>query len=302
MFGLRLEKAPSEPVGFPRMFDGKGVWMDNLKAVAIHVYGDIRDHNAMLVAAGVAFYAVLALLPALTMLLALYGIFVELEEAERQIDGLLGVLPGSAMRLIDTQLRASAAANHATLSIGFGVSLLILGWTVSNATRAIVRAVKLAYDQELQRSKLEQRGIALLLSFGMILALVVSLAVVAAVPVFLTRFDPTHHLVTFGNVRWIFVAGAMVAGSGILYRYAPPDRPRSWREVLPGASFSMAVWTVASIGFSVYVSSFGSYDETHGSLGTSVVLLLWFWLSALAIIVGAEVNQGIAIKRAELAQ
>ena len=161
--------------------------------------------------------------------------------------------------------------------------------------------MKLAYDQQERRSRLERRGVAFVLSFGMVFSLVVSLAVVAAVPIVLSRFDPTHHLVTFGNVRWVFVAIAMAAGSGLLYRYAPPDPPDGWRDVLPGALFSTVVWTAASIGFSVYVSSIGSYDETHGPLGTSVVLLLWFWLSSLAVILGAEVNQAIELRRAEIA-
>lgn len=274
-------------------------WWEDLKGIVGHVRTDVRDHNAVLVAAGVSFYAVLALLPALTILLAIYGIFVDLAEAERQIDALLGVLPGSAMRMIDGQLRASAEAGHATLSIGFAVSIAALGWVVSNATRALVRAVKLAYNQEKQRSTLEHRAVAYALSFALIITMILSLAIVAAVPIWLSRFDPTHAIVTFGNLRWVLIAGAMTVGAGLLYRYAPPERPNGWREVMPGALFATVMWTVASVGFSVYVSSIGTYDETYGPLGASVVLLLWFWLTSLAIIVGAEVNQAIVLRRAE---
>ena len=264
---------------------------------AARVFGAMRveahHDNIVLVAAGVAFYAVLAVLPALFIAVSLYGLFTDLAEAERQIQSILKVLPGSTARIIETQMRSIARASEMNLSIGFGVSLIAFAWTASNATRAVVRGVKIAYDQEHDRSVLERRDVAIGVTAAVIVTTVLALATIAAVPVWLQRFDPTDAIVTFGNVRWILVGVGFAAIAGLLYRYAPPQRPDGWRSVVPGTVVATAVWTATSIGFSVYVSSFGRYNETYGTLGAAVVLLLWFWFTAIAILIGAELNEAI---------
>jgi membrane protein len=265
-------------------------------AIANDVRIETRHDNVVIVAAGVAFYAVLAILPALFLLLSIYGLFTDLDQAERQIDALLDVLPGSTMATLGGQMRSIAAASHASLNFGFAASVAALAWTVSNATRALVRAIKIAYDQETEQSILENRVVAIALSLGVIIALITSLAFIAAVPVILARFDPTHVIVTFGNLRWLLIGCGVLFGIGLLYRYAPPRRPQGWRSVMPGAVMATLLWTASSLGFSIYVSSFGNYNETYGTLGAAVVLLLWFWFTALAIILGAEFNEAL-IKR-----
>jgi membrane protein len=265
-------------------------------AIANDVRVESQHDNVVIVAAGVAFYAVLALLPALFVAVSLYGLFTDVGEAERQIDSLLDVFPGSAAMVLDTQMRAIAAASHANLSLGFLASTAALLWTVSNATRALVRSVKIAYDQETEKSVLEGRVIAIGITFGVLVAIVIALALVAAVPIWLRRFDPTHALVTFGNFRWLAIGAGMAVGIGLLYRYAPPRRPDGWRSVVPGVVFATVMWTIASIGFSVYVSSFSNYNETYGTLGAAVILLLWFWFTSLAVIMGAEVNEAFVLR------
>jgi membrane protein len=265
-------------------------------AIANDVRVESKHDNVVIVAAGVAFYAVLALLPALFVSLSLYGLFTDIDEAERQIDSLLEVFPASAGIALDTQMRAIAAASHANLSLGFVASTIALLWTVSNATRALIRAVKIAYDQEEDTSPLEKRVAAIAITGGVIVAMVVALALIAAVPVWLRRFDPTHAIVTFGNFRWLAIGAGVAMGVGLLYRYAPPSRPDGWRSVVPGVIFATVTWTAASIGFSIYVSSFANYNETYGTLGAAVILLLWFWFTSLAVILGAEVNEALALR------
>lgn len=267
----------------------------------LNVIKDLRREtqhdNVVIVSAGVAFYGVLAILPALVIAVSLYGIFTDPREAERQIDSLLVVLPGSVAATLDTQMRTIAATSHADLSVGFVVSLAALFWTVSNAARALVQAVKIAYDQEGERSPLERRWVALLLSVGMIIGGIIALALVAAVPVWLRRFDPTHAIVTFGNARWILLVLGSSFTVGLLYRYAPPRRPEGWRDVVPGVVAASTLWAAMSLGFSVYVSSYGSYNATYGALGAAVVLLLWFWFTSLSVILGAELNEILRLHR-----
>ena len=261
------------------------------------VRSEARHDNIVLVAAGVAFYAVLAILPALFIAVSLYGFFSDPAEVERQIDAILEILPSSGAGILDTQMRAIASTPQTHLSIGFAVSLAALFWTVSNATRAIVGAIKIAYDQETERSNLEKRSAALGLSVVAIVGGVMLLAIIAAVPIWLQRFDPTHTIVTFGNFRWVVLVGGFGFVIGLLYRYAPPIRPEGWMHVLPGVVLATSLWLASSIGFSVYVSSFGKYNETYGTLGGAVVLLLWFWFTSLAIILGAELNEILTLRR-----
>jgi len=279
-------------------------WTARPRQILLQIRDEARSDNIVLVAAGVAFYAVLAIIPALVIAVSLYGLFTDLDEAERQIEAVLEVLPGSASQIIETQMRSIARTSPASLSISFVVSLVAFAWTVSNATRAIVRGVKIAYDQEDEQSLLERRVVALGATVVGIVSMLFALALVAAVPIWLQRFDPTDAIVTFGNFRWILVGAIFAVLAGLLYRYAPPRRPSGWGSVIPGMLAATTIWTVASIGFSVYVSSFGRYNETYGTLGAAVVLLLWFWFTSLAILLGAEVNEALELgtKRGDTAR
>ena len=276
---------------------GTPSWIGRGKRIFRYIRVEIRSDNIVLVAAGVAFYAVLAVLPALVIAVSLYGLFTDLDEAERQIEAVLQVMPGSAAQIIENQMRSIARTSQASLSVGFVVSLAAFAWTVSNVTRAIVRGVKIAYDQEEQQSILETRAVAIVATVVGIIAMLAALAIVAAVPIWLRRLDPTHAIVTFGNFRWVLVGGLFALLAGLLFRYAPPQRPRTWRDVLPGTLAATVIWIVASIGFSIYVSSFGRYNETYGTLGAAVVLLLWFWFTSIAILIGAELNEALVLDR-----
>ena len=272
-------------------------WLERPNRVFGAMRAEIRRDNIALVAAGIAFYAVLAVIPALVIAVSLYGLFTDLEEAERQIEAVLEVLPGSASQIIETQMRSIARTSPASLSISFVVSLIAFAWTVSNATRALVRGVKIAYDQEDDQSILERRDVALGATAVAIVSMLIALALIAAVPIWLQRFDPTDAIVTFGNFRWVLVGAMFAHLAGLLYRYAPPQRPSGWGSVLPGTLAATVIWTVASIGFSIYVSSFGRYNETYGTLGAAVVLLLWFWFTSLAILLGGELNEALVLDR-----
>jgi membrane protein len=276
--------------------------LDRWRRVIHEMRRESQHDNVTIVAAGVAFYAVLAILPALFIAVSLYGLFTDVGEAERQIEAVLNVFPGSAAQIIDTQMRTIANASHANLSFGFVVSLALFAWTVSNATRAVVRGVKIAYDQEEERSFLETRVVAVGVSIAAIVVTLIALAVIAAIPIWLQRFDPTDGIVTFGNFRWALVGAGFALVTGLLYRFAPPSSPEGWRTIIPGTIFATTMWTATSIGFSVYVSSLGRYNETYGTLGAAVVLLLWFWFTFLAMLLGAELNEILILEQGKVSR
>lgn len=267
-------------------------WLD----VARTLWTEVRHDSVPIVAAGVAFYGVLGLIPALVIAVSLYGIFTDPSEAEQQVTALLEVLPESTARVVAGQIEPIATFSSAGLSFGVLASLAVLVWVASNAIRAVVRAVVIAYDQEGERSRLETRGIALALTVAIIVAGVAAIFVVAVLPALLSGLDPTDSIVTLSNVRWLALAGGMFGGTALLYRFAPPRSPASWMDVLPGSLLATVLWLAVSFGFSVYVSSFASYNETYGFLGAAVVLLLWFFLTSFAVILGAELNEVLALR------
>jgi len=212
--------------------------LDRWRSVAREMRVESQHDNVTIVAAGIAFYAVLAILPALFIAVSLYGLFTDLAEAERQIDAVLNVFPGSAAQIIDTQMRTIANAPHTGLSFGFVVSLVLFVWTVSNATRAVVQGVKIAYDQEDERSFLETRVVAVGVSVAAIVVTLIALATIAAVPIWLKRFDPTHVIATFGSFRWALVGIGFALITGLIYRFAPPSSPGGWRTIVPDTIFA----------------------------------------------------------------
>lgn len=267
-----------------------------MKTIAAGLVSEARRDNITLVAAGVSFYAVLAVLPGIMLVLSIYGLFTDVAEAERQIDAILAAFPGAAERLIDEQMRALAEASHPHLTVGSILSAVALFWTVSNAVKATVQAVKIAYNEDDKKSRLESRPVVLALSIASVILGIVSLAIVAAVPVWFSTLDTDHIIVTFGHLRWLLIIGAYAGVVISLYLFAPPTRPSGFRSVLPGVILASSVWMAASFGFSTYVASFGRYNETYGGLGGFIILMLWFWLATLAVILGAELNAVIERK------
>ena len=264
--------------------------MNEARVLLTSLRDKIRSDGSSLVAAGVAFYGALATIPGLILLVSFYGIFTDTAQAERHVDLLLDVLPATTVRALEAQIHPLADFSHFHLSLGLLVSVAAILWTVSNAARAIVRAVVIAYGQAGRKSRFEARLVSIGVALGFIVLGTLALGLIAAIPAWLTVFDPDHALVNFANLRWGLIAAVAVVGTTALYRLAPPDRPPTWRAVLPGSLIATALWLAVSLGFSLYVSNVARYNATYGGLASGAVLLLWFWLTAAIIILGAQLN------------
>jgi membrane protein len=262
-------------------------WLD----VAKRVKEEAKRDQVPLLAAGVAFFGLLALIPALVALLSLYGLVADPHEIRRQVDDALAAAPSEVRDMIGQQLSSIQGSSQGTALLALIGSVLIALWSASSGVNHLVDAINVAYDEEETRGFVRRRGMSLLLTLGAILFLVFAFVGIAVVP----AVARATHLGAAGAVlvqavRWVLLLGGLLAGLAVLYRYAPDrDEPR-WRWASPGAVFAAVAWLVASILFSVYVSNFGSYNETYGSLGAVVVVMLWLYLTALVIILGAELN------------
>jgi membrane protein len=258
--------------------------------VAKRGWKEAKADQVPLLAAGVAFYAFLAIFPALIAIVSLYGLFADPATITNQLNSLTSALPEQAKQVITDQV-TMLASRRSALGIGLIISLAIALWSASAGVSNLLTAINVAYDEEEKRGFIKKRVLSLGLTLGAIVFMVIMLGIVAVLPPLLKAVFGT------GALRWVLqilgwlVLVVMVAVAlAILYRLAPDrDAPRmAWVSV--GAIVATAVWLVASIGFSIYSSTFGNYAKTYGVFAGIVVLLFWLWLSMYAILLGAEIN------------
>ena len=267
--------------------------------VAKRVKDEAKADNVSLLSGGVAFFAVLAIVPLLVAVLAIWGIFASPADATRLIRDLASGLPHSAQRLVTEQLRSIAQRSNSGLGLTAAVSLVVACWSASSGTKHLIEAVNVAYDEEEDRGFVKVRALALALTLGAIVFLIVAIGLIAVVPSALADAGVPHALrVAIGIAIWPVLAVMMVLGLAVLYRLAPSRDDAKWRWVSWGAVIATLLWLVGSAGFALYASNFGSYDKTYGSLGGVVVLLLWLYITALVVVLGAEINAALETQTA----
>lgn len=261
------------------------------KDILWRVNDKISNHNLAMVAGGIAFFAMLAMFPALIALVSLYGLVFSPGEVEQQIQAASSVLPAEAREVLTSYLKSLVSGSGAKL--GWGAALGIGGalFSASAGMEKLMQAVSIAYDEPNDRGMIKQRALALALTLAAILAVVVAIASVAVLPAvlgFVQLGGFADALIRYG--RWPVLGLLVVLGLAVLYQVAPHRNRAKWRWVSWGSAVATLLWVVASIGLSVYVSNFSSYDETYGAIGGVIVLMLWLYLSAFVLLLGAAVN------------
>jgi membrane protein len=258
--------------------------------VAKRGWKEAKADQVPLLAAGVAFYAFLAIFPALIAIVSIYGLFADPSTIANQLNSMTAALPDEAAQLITDQVTALSSRRQ-TLGISLILAILIALWSASAGTSNLLTAISVAYDEEEKRGFVKKRLMSLGLTLAAIVFMVIILGLVAVLPPLLKAAFGT------GALRWVLqilgwlVMVVLVAiGLAILYRLGPDrDAPRM-RWVSVGAVVATLVWLIASIGFSIYTSTFGNYAKTYGVFAGVVVLLFWLWFTMYAILLGAEIN------------
>lgn len=252
----------------------------------------VREHNLTLVAAGVAFYAFLALIPALVAFVSVYGLVADESDVTRQVEDLGSSLPAEVRDFLVYQLTQIVNASSAGVSIAALIAIALALWSASSGMAALVSGVHIARERDEPKGFVAKRGKALALTLGAIVVLGVVLFVIVAVPP-LIRDAGLGDVgrAAFDVLRWPFLAAVMVVAIAALYRFSVGDGPNRWLGLVsPGALVAMGGWIVASGLFAVYTANFSSYGKTYGALASIVVVLLWLWLSSLVVLAGAEVD------------
>jgi membrane protein len=264
----------------------------SIRARASRVPARLKEHNLTLVAAGVAFYGFLALIPALIAVVSIYGLVADPSDVTRQVRDIGSALPEEVQDFLVFQLTSIVEANSTGVSITAVVAIVLALWSASGGMAALITGLHIAREQEEPKGFVVKRGKALLLTIAAIVFLGIVIFLIAAVPPLLDDADlgDAGRLV-FKIVSWVVLALVMLVGIGLLYRFSVRGGWPGWLgAVTPGAVVAMVGWLVVSGLFGAYTANFASYGKTYGTLATIVVVLLWLWLSALMLLLGAEVD------------
>ena len=261
------------------------------KDVLTRVYTEIMEDNILLIAGGVTFYLLLALFPALAAFVSVYGLFADPATIADHVSALDGVLPDEGLRLIKEQLAAVTDKQGGALTTGLLISLAIAFWSANTGMKAIIEALNIAYEEREKRSFVRLTLVSFAFTIGGMLVSTVVLTAVAVIPAALAVFN-------FGDLgdlllrllRWPVLLGLVSVALAILYRFGPSRKEAEWRWVTWGSALATLVWLLGSLGFTYYLENFADYNATYGALGALIGFLLWLWISATIIIVGAELN------------
>ncbi|HWL67074.1 MAG TPA: YihY/virulence factor BrkB family protein [Geminicoccus sp.] len=284
--------APGHDARSPQEIPPEG-WLAVLRRV---FWQAISDEIGM-AAASCGFYAILALFPVILVAISIYGLFNDQNTAARQLEALQGVLPPSAFELVRDRVQDVATAGRTRLSSSLAVSLAVALWSAMNGVKSIITALNVAYEEREKRSFLRLNLEVLLITLCGILGLVVTLTVIVAVPAALASgwLGPVPALLVRASAFVLLLVFAMLA-LALIYRFGPSRENAKWRWVTPGSILAAALWLLVSLGFSLYVARFGDYDALYGTLGGVVVAMFWFWISAYALLLGAELNAELELQ------
>lgn len=287
--------------------EAKGRWADRpwdmpwrgWRAVIIRALREMISDRIGLVAAGCAFWATLALFPAISMLITIYGLLFNPDSVEPQLDVLERLLPPAAFTLIAKRVHELVAQSGHTLTIGLVISAVITLWSAATGTKSMLSALNMAYEEQERRSFLMFQVEALLITLGGILMAVLALAILVGLPTIIDFLGLAAHIKSLiATAGWAVLVIFIMISLALLYRFGPARRPAKWHWITPGSLAATVLWLIASALFSIYVGRFASYSATYGPLATVAGVMMWFWVSVYAVLLGAELNAELELQTA----
>ena len=283
------EKDRGRAAETPAEIPAKG-WKD----ILWRSYEEMNKDRILAVAAGVTYFGLLALFPAITAFVSMYGLFADAATINEHLAALSGFLPGGATEIIADQVKRINQNSTGTLGFAFFTGLAIALWSANAGMKAMFDALNVAYGEEEKRGFFKLNLISLSFTLGAIVFILLAIGAIVVVPLVL-------QFVGLGKVaewilwlaRWPALLLAIVVGLAVLYRYGPSRDQPEWKWITPGSIVAAVVWIVASMLFSWYVSNYANYNETYGSLGAAIGFMTWLWLSTTIVLVGGELNAEI---------
>ena len=263
------------------------------KDIFWRTYQQIGEDRLLAVAAGVVFYGLLAVFPAVTALVSLYGLFASPAAISDQLALLSGILPDSAVEILREQI-GRLTANSSKLGLGFIFGLAVALWSANSGMKAIMDALNVVYEEKEKRGFIKLNLISLAFTLAGIGVLLLALGAVVVLPIalnYLGLHNATDLLLRLA--RWPLLIVIVIFGLAVLYRYGPSRREPRWQWISVGSAFAAIAWLVSSALLSWYLASFAHYDATYGSLGAGIGMMMWMWISSIVILFGAQLNSEI---------
>ena len=262
-----------------------------LKDVVWRTYQRTSDDRLLAVAAGVVFYALLALFPAITALVSLYGLFATPSTINQHLSLANGLLPSGATDIVQEQVNRLVQKGNGRLGFGFLAGLAFALWSANSGMKAMFDALNVVNNEKEKRGFIKLNLISLAFTIGAILATLLAIAAVVVLPLLVGHFG----LASFGRgwlqwLRWPVLLALVVLGLAVLYRFGPSRTDAHWEWLSVGSAFAAVAWLGGSALLSWYLANFANYDATYGSLGAAIGLMIWMWVSSIVILLGAELK------------
>ena len=286
-----LAESPSEDergqqASSPSEISWRGWW-----DITRRVISNVNRHDISLLAAGVALFMMLSIFPALNVAVSLFGLFSSPVNIISQVEPLRQLLPEQAFEIFTDQLTELADAGGAAFNLTLVVSLLVWLWVSRKGAMALIKACNIIYNEYEKRPFWNLLLVSLLFTGVGIFSVVVLALLAILMPIVLGFIPLGETLETLlRTLRWPILAMILILVLECVYRFAPNRRNAKWRWVSVGAMIATLLWLLASFGFTVYVQNFSNYNETYGAIGSVIVLIFWFYISAFVVLLGAEIN------------
>jgi membrane protein len=261
------------------------------KDILVHVYVNIGEHRILALAAGMAYYSILAIFPALAALVAIYGLFSNPSSIASHLNQVAGFVPGGAIDVAREQLTRVSSRGNQALGLTFGAGLAISVWSANAAMKSLFDTMNVVYGEREKRGFVTLNAVSLGFTLVAILFVLLALSAVVVVPVvlqYLSLSDAADFLVRIA--RWPALFVGLTLSLACIYRFGPSRETPRWRWITWGSAVATILWLVASALFSWYAANFGKFNETYGSLGAAIGFMTWLWLSAIVILLGAELD------------
>jgi membrane protein len=266
-------------------------WWD----ILVRVFNNISAHRVLAIAAGVTYYSLLALFPAIASIVSLYGLFADSTTIATHLSDLESFMPGGALEVVRDQITRVASQGNRTLGLTFAIGLATSLWSANAGMKAFFDALNIIYGEVEKRGFFKLNALSLAFTFGAIAFMLVALAAIVVIPLvlsyigFASGFQTTFQTL-LPLLRWPALFMVITLALAVLYRYGPSRKEAKWHWITWGSAAASFVWLGASILFSWYTANFGSYNATYGSLGAVIGFMIWIWLSSIVFLLGAELD------------
>jgi membrane protein len=264
------------------------------KDILWRVYASINDNRLLAVAAGVVFYSLLAIFPAIAAFVSLYGLVADASTIDSHLSLAAGIFPAGAVDILHEQITRLTAKTDAKLGLGFVTGLAVALWSANAGMKGIIDALNVVYDEKEKRSFVKLNLLSLLFTLVAIFSLIIALAAVVIAPIVFSAVGLSSLPgLAIAALRWPLLLVLAAIALAAIYRYGPSRTEARWQWLSFGSVAAAVAWLIGSVLFSWYISHFGAYNATYGSLGAAVGMMMWMWISAIVILLGGELNAEI---------